>query len=161
MPGLLTIASALGKASLGGLMDFFKNRQRMKQEQQDHKFELERMEKTAQLQKELGSIRLEETQAQGEAQVLTAAIQAEAAEGVQRQKAYTAEGKGVSQWVNNLRAATRPGLTWLLVGAVVVMAAFEPETRTALLPVIVAGGETVLGFWFGGRLVDRMNGKKK
>lgn len=158
MPGLLTVGSALGKALFSGVQGYFQRRQEMKQAEQDHRFELERLEKTAQLQKELGSIRLEETQTESEAQVLTAAIQAEAEEGVARQKAYIAEGKGVSQWVNNLRGATRPGLTWLLVAAVVAMAAWEPDTRKDLIPVIVAGSEVALGFWFGGRFLK--NGKK-
>jgi len=157
IPGLITLGTAFAKMGVSGILDFFQKRQAMKEAEQSHRHELELMDKSAQIQKELGAMRLEEVQHQSEAQVLTAAMQAQGVAGAARQLAYTAEGKDVRQWVRDLRGATRPGITWLLGLAIVYLA----YTGVAgLVPVIIAAFETAIGFWFGSKLVEQAKGKR-
>lgn len=161
MPGLLAAITAFGKVGFSGLLAFFQKRQAMKQAEQDHRFELEMLDKQAEVQQRLGAMRLEETQTESEARIIGAAIAAEGAEAVQRQKAYVAEGKGVSTWVLNLRAATRPGITWLLSGALVYVVLRMPSAQDLMLPVLMAGVELTWGFWFGSKITDQLNGKRR
>jgi hypothetical protein len=64
-----------------------------------------------------------------------------------------------SPWVINLgelvdcfRSATRPALTWLLLGFLVyVYATSEPAQRTTLAEQITFGAFTALFWWFGSR----------
>jgi len=157
IPGLTTLIATFSKVGLSGILGFFQKRQAMKEAELNHRHEIELMRETASIQKDLGAMRLEEVQHQSEAQVLTAAMQAEGVEGAARQRAYTAEGKDVRQWVRDLRGATRPGITWLLGLAIVYLA----YTGVAgLVPVIIAAFETAIGFWFGSKLVEQAKGKR-
>lgn len=64
-----------------------------------------------------------------------------------------------SQWVINLgelvdcfRSVTRPALTWLLLGVLlIVYFQSEPATRAAMADQITFGAFTALFWWFGSR----------
>lgn len=173
VPGLFSIGTMFGKLAVAGISHFVQKRQAMKEAEQEHRHEMERLDRAARLEKELGSIRLEETQAEGEAQVFTAAVQADAAEAAEIQKTWRQELKQASQWVVDFTAATRPGLTWaftlalfyFVYDAMSVLRDTKPELLIEIAELsakaLIVGAETAFGAWFGGRAAKRLGWEKK
>ncbi len=84
-----------------------------------------------------GTIDLELSESESDAKNLTAAIDAEAA------------SKGASPWVMDLKASTRPILTYALVIAAFGLVAISPENAWGNEFIFMA--TTAVTFWFGDR----------
>lgn len=89
------------------------------------------------LAKVKGTIDLELQESESDAQNLTAAIEAEAST------------KGDSAWVQDLKASTRPILTYALVVTAFGLVAMSPENPWANEFIFMA--TTAVTFWFGDR----------
>jgi hypothetical protein len=141
---LETILSAAG----GGLFGLLGAGVKMFMEYKDkvlaNKHEVEMAEQSRkdmtmelELSKQQGSIDLELQESDADARNLTAAINAES------------EAKGASQWVNDLKASTRPILTYLLCIMAIILVIIESQSPWVNEIVFLAS--TSVTFWFGDR----------
>ena len=141
---LETILSAAGGGIFGlvgaGVKAFMSYKQKVlankhevemaEQSRKDMSLELE-------LSKTQGAIDLELQESDADARNLTAAISAES------------EAKGASQWVKDLKASTRPILTYLL--CIMAITLVMIESASPWVNEIVFLASTSVTFWFGDR----------
>ena len=141
---LETILSAAGGGLFGLIGAGVKTFMNWKQQKLANEHEVNMAEQSRQdmqleieLSKQQGAIDLELQESDADARNLTAAISAEA------------EAKGASQWVKDLKASTRPILTYLL--CIMAITLVMIESKSEWVNEIVFLASTAVTFWFGDR----------
>lgn len=153
---ILTLLGGAGfRVMFGGILDYFNKRQ-------DHKYELERMEKQAEIEVRMAEIRAQAASAEADARLKQIGaewggkveLQDAASFGAAFEAASKPTGMKIPDFLN---AMVRPTITLALLAFYIYVRAGAEEVKWEEADTVLF--YSVVGFWFADRSLRKMSGK--
>ena len=159
MGGLLDIglsiltggATGLLGTAISGVIDLFQGRQKNAQEVELRKLDIELAKTEGNSAAKVAAVQAEGERDQAEWEAMRASYQEASRRGSMRGESV------LLQLAEFVRRITRPGITWLLLGFVVVIyfVLASPEIRAEIVSGTIYLATTAVLWWFGGRQVSK------